>query len=1211
MKPLYTITLLCLLFSFFCSAAPKYWVGPLNGNWSSLANWSDLPNGSGGAIIPSPVDSVIFANNVKALVHMDLSITIRAMLIQENVTLYASTDVVIVLTGSLNVTPFQTLKDSTSADVIFRFAFSGGTQSRSTIAGTWIFEGGVPVSQSVGKGASILTDPDTRLTVISLNLGSVNSGAIIFKKNTNYISASPSSLIFFAGSKYIIENNDNAAIPNATWAGDSLSNNGFIVLPGSSIRITGSMGKLTHSTSAHYRNIFIDLPNQVNDASLDLPNETVIDGDLSVANTNNHTLALLAAGSLALSVSAEVAGVLNVDGNTKVALASSALTSLTTSYKLKVLIYNQTGGNFSLQDYDNPLGASILSVTGNIIQTGGTFITNSSTTNPLAKFIVEMSGPQYSISRVSPDLHPRTQLIQMSSRTIDNTNHMVTLRMTQDLHLAISSIDRAGADLQTPLQVGKLELLSGTLNTSAANIITVMNPDPLSAITVGTTNSSYVNGPIRRWTRSGVPYSFPTGTGNRVLSPKSHFCSIVPASDEPSLYQAEYFGTGYSAVNVISPLKGISNTEYWNVSKISGADAKVQLALNALVAGATNSDAYVTARYINGHWTAENGSVLSLVNAVTGLVTSKVLSEFGPFTFGYANPGELDQTPLNGLSYKYYEGLFNALPDFNTLTPVKTGNSTNIDLGIRRSGVNDSFAIIWEGYITIPTAGTYTFETISDDGSKLYFNSPNITNGVALVNNDGVHPSRSASGTLNISAAGRYPITISFFENSGAEEMQLFWTGPGIERQHIPDAAFREGTPPPNGGLNYKYYEGDFSALPDFSTLTPIKIGKSSNVDISVKPVGVSDHFAFVWEGYIRIPTPGTYTFETVSDDGSKLYFNSLYSSAGVALVNNDGVHASWPATSTVSIAAAASYPISITFFEKEGGETMKVYWAGPGIERQLIPDTAFVSTSSSLSSGLNYEYYEGNYNSLPDFGSLVPVKTGKTSNVDIGARPAGVNDHFAFIWEGYIKIPTAGTYTFETLSDDGSKLYFNGLYSQRSKALVENDGIHALWPAAGSVTITAAGLYPISISYFEKDGGENMQVYWKGPGIERQLIPDEAFSSGAPDIPHLNRVEPTALSNENLLASEKEEVIIYPNPFKESFNINFYNNAASNKISVGLYDVSGRLIYTYSAGNLAAGNNFLKVNVDNKQVLTGVYFAKLFINGKTAKNIQLVKAKQ
>ena len=562
----------------------------------------------------------------------------------------------------------------------------------------------------------------------------------------------------------------------------------------------------------------------------------------------------------------------------------------------------------------------------------------------------------------------------------------------------------------------------------------------------------------------------------------------------------------------------------------------------------------------------------------------------------------------NGLTFKYYEGSWNTLPDFNSLTPVKTGNSLNVDIAVRTAGRNDNFAFVWQGYITITTPGTYTFETVSDDGSKLYFNSlynPSVT---PTVNNDGLHGPVPVTGTVNILAAGTYPICITFFEKDGGEQMQVNWTGPGFAKQPIPNTVLTTTPPASSNGLTYKYYEGTWNALPNFNTLTPVKTGTTANTDISVRTAGRNDNFAFVWQGYINITTPGTYTFETVSDDGSKLYFNSLYDPLATATVNNDGLHAPVPATGTVNIAVAGVYPISITFFEKDGGEQMQVNWTGPGFAKQPIPSSAFTFAPPPPSNGLTYKYYEGSWNALPNFNSLTPVKTGTSDNTDISVRTSGRYDNFAFVWQGYINIPAPGTYTFETVSDDGSKLYFNSLYDPLATATVNNDGLHAPVSATGTVNISAAGVYPIAITFFEKDGGEQMQAYWTGPGFGRQPIPNSAFKAYAP-MNVQAAVLPVIPSNK-VTTSMFQVDRIYPNPFAESISIDFYNNAAANDVSAGVYDVDGKLVYFYHAGKLAAGNNRLQLDLGGKHLTNGFYFVKMIVNGETVKTLKVVKAR-
>ncbi|HVI48684.1 MAG TPA: fibronectin type III domain-containing protein, partial [Chitinophaga sp.] len=151
------------------------------------------------------------------------------------------------------------------------------------------------------------------------------------------------------------------------------------------------------------------------------------------------------------------------------------------------------------------------------------------------------------------------------------------------------------------------------------------------------------------------------------------------------------------------------------------------------------------------------------------------------------------------------------------------------------------------------------------------------------------------------------------------------------------------------GNLTAKYYTGTWTSLPNFTTLTPAQTGTAFVPDLTQVPAGATG-YAYMWTGYIKIPSTGTYTFETVSDDGSKLYFNKTYTNTATSTVSNDGVHASQSKTGTV-LANAGVYPITITYFQNTttAGSTMQVYWTNTlgGISRQLIPADAFVDPNA------------------------------------------------------------------------------------------------------------------------------------------------------------------------------------------------------------------------------------------------------------------------
>jgi len=138
-------------------------------------------------------------------------------------------------------------------------------------------------------------------------------------------------------------------------------------------------------------------------------------------------------------------------------------------------------------------------------------------------------------------------------------------------------------------------------------------------------------------TAASAVISFPVGKGAGANPYRPVI--VTPNTATASSYQAEYFNASYSDVtNFTAPITAVANTEYWDVSRLTGSDASVGLSLNAIFNGTsvpTASDEVVVAHYTAGAWKHELGTALSPADVVSsGTVTTGVLSSFSPFTFG-------------------------------------------------------------------------------------------------------------------------------------------------------------------------------------------------------------------------------------------------------------------------------------------------------------------------------------------------------------------------------------------------------------------------------------------------------------------------------------------------------------------------------------------------------------------------------------------------
>lgn len=414
--------------------------------------------------------------------------------------------------------------------------------------------------------------------------------------------------------------------------------------------------------------------------------------------------------------------------------------------------------------------------------------------------------------------------------------------------------------------------------------------------------------------------------------------------------------------------------------------------------------------------------VAGLTNQTTYAFTVKARDLTGNSS-GASN--QVSATTYNkGLSYKFYTGTFSALPDFNTLTPVKVGTSTTPDITVRTQ--NDNFAFLWEGFINIPVSGNYTFETYSDDGSKLYIGTYNHT-ATALVNNDGLHGSTYAQGTINLTA-GVHPIAITFFEQGGGEEMKVYWkntaSGIGSTRQLIPASAFTDPTPAP----------GAVPAAPDSLVAKAVSYNKVNLTwhDESNNETG--------FEIYRSTALAGTYDIIATAAANA-----TSYSDSG-------------------SLAAQTTYYYKIKAINKNGDSGYSLY----------------------NNDGLKYDYFEAasTYSALPSFTGT-PAETGNVNTFDIGVRNR--NTHFAIKFDGWLYVPTAGSYTFYTSSDAGSKLYIDGF--DAAHQVVSNDHLSGTVEKSGVVTLTA-GYHRIVVTYFEATNTRTLTVSYAGPGITKRAIP-------------------------------------------------------------------------------------------------------------------------
>jgi hypothetical protein len=136
-----------------------------------------------------------------------------------------------------------------------------------------------------------------------------------------------------------------------------------------------------------------------------------------------------------------------------------------------------------------------------------------------------------------------------------------------------------------------------------------------------------------------------------------------------------------------------------------------------------------------------------------------------------------------------------------------------------------------------------------------------------------------------------------------------------------------------------------------------------------------------------------------------------------------------------------------------------------------------------------NGQYIAAPLTALPSFTNslVIPAPVFGTTVNNVNLNPSLRNTNYFLRFTGYVNIPTNGSYTFYLNSDDGSLLWLDGAL------VVNNDGEHAATEVSGTTNLTT-GLHQLVVGYFQDLVAEVLQLSWAGPGLAKQLIPDQAF---------------------------------------------------------------------------------------------------------------------
>ena len=155
-----------------------------------------------------------------------------------------------------------------------------------------------------------------------------------------------------------------------------------------------------------------------------------------------------------------------------------------------------------------------------------------------------------------------------------------------------------------------------------------------------------------------------------------------------------------------------------------------------------------------------------------------------------------------------------------------------------------------------------------------------------------------------------------------------------------------------------------------------------------------------------------------------------------------------------------------------------------------------------------------GTYFDNPDFTGTSVQRTDAVIDFSwgTGAPISGIAaDTFSVRWTGKVQAQFSETYTFTTTTDDGVRLWVNGV------KLIDDWTSHAPTTTSGTIALTAGQQYDLQMDYYDDTQGATARLTWSSPSTPQAVIPaSQTYPAAAPVAPPAGVSSAPAPQNES-----------------------------------------------------------------------------------------------
>jgi len=180
---------------------------------------------------------------------------------------------------------------------------------------------------------------------------------------------------------------------------------------------------------------------------------------------------------------------------------------------------------------------------------------------------------------------------------------------------------------------------------------------------------------------------------------------------------------------------------------------------------------------------------------------------------------------------------------------------------------------------------------------------------------------------------------------------------------------------------------------------------------------------------------------------------------------------------------------------EARSGDAPEAEPESPALER--LDETESASRQDAVHGALRPGVSVRVFDVGLDMDRLMELVPGQTPNLSFvlplvelrGARGdfGEIEERFLTCVEGFLEVPSPGLWGLRLTSDDGGRLFLDGVLA------LDHDGLHGPDPPLEGERELPAGLVPFELTHFENSGGADLVLEWRAPGeSEFTTIPGE-----------------------------------------------------------------------------------------------------------------------